>query len=479
MCKKLSLVTLALLCTIGLGAQAPDRSRPPALGPAPALKLPPIEKRTLSNGLPVWVVAVHEVPLVQVNLLVDAGAGADPAAKLGLSSLTAAMLDEGAGSRSSLQIADAIDFLGATLATTSTFDAAAIRLNVPVARVAAALPIMADVALRPTFPRPDLERVRQERLTMLLQARDDPAQIIGEAFVRQVYGPAHRYGALTMGSSASIKALGVGDLRAFHQTEYRPDNATLVVVGDTTVDAVRPLLESAFGAWRAPGVHAPPPVVPAAPQLKSRRVVIVDKPGAEQSQIRIGWVGVPRSTPDYFPLQVLNTILGGSFSSRLNQNLREKHGYTYGAGSGFDMRLGAGPFYATAGVQTDKTADALREFFIELDAIHKPVPPDELSRAKNFVALGFPAGFETSGDLSRKLEELIVYHLPDDYFSNYVAHIQAVTSADVQQVAARYIQPNRFVVVIVGDAKKIEAGVRALKLGPTEVLSVDQALGPQ
>ncbi len=157
--------------------------------------------------------------------------------------------------------------------------------------------------------------------------------------------------------------------------------------------------DGAFGAWRGPGVPGPPPMLPAAPQVRSRRVVIVDKPGAEQSQIRIGWIGVPRSTPDYFALQVLNTILGGSFSSRLNQNLREQHGYTYGAGSGFDMRLGAGPFYAAAGVQTDKTADALREFFNELNGILRPVPPDELARARNYVALGFPAGFQTSGDL--------------------------------------------------------------------------------
>ena len=200
-------------------------------------------------------------------------------------------------------------------------------------------------------------------------------------------------------------------------------------------------------------------------------------PGAEQSQVRIGWVGVPRSTPDYFTLQVLNTILGGSFTSRLNQNLREKNQFTYGASSRFDMRLSAGPFFAGAGIQTDKTAEALREFFIELNAIAKPVAADELAKAKNYVALSFPSEFETSEDLATHIEEMIVYNLPDGYFSRYVANVQAVTAAAVQKAAATYIQPGRFAIVIAGDRKAIEPGIAALKLGPVRVVSVDEAFG--
>jgi predicted Zn-dependent peptidase len=203
----------------------------------------------------------------------------------------------------------------------------------------------------------------------------------------------------------------------------------------------------------------------------------VDKPGAEQSQIRMGWVGVPRSTADYFPLLILNTVLGGSFTSRLNQNLREEHGYAYGASSGFDMRLSAGPFVAAAGVQTDKTAESVREFFNELTAIADPIGADEIAKAKNYVALGFPAEFESSADLSRRLEELIVYGLPDDYFERYIANVQAVTAGAVQKAAKTYIQPSRFAVVIVGDRKTIEPGIRALNLGPVRVMSVDEALG--
>jgi predicted Zn-dependent peptidase len=200
-------------------------------------------------------------------------------------------------------------------------------------------------------------------------------------------------------------------------------------------------------------------------------------PDAEQSQIRIGWVGVPRSTPEYFTLQVLNTVLGGSFTSRLNQNLREEHQYSYGASSRFDMRLSAGPFQAGAGVQTDKTAESIREFFNELNGISKPIGADELAKAKNYIALSFPSEFETIGDLSSHMEEMVVYDLSDRYFAQYVDNIQAVSSSAVQKAAATYIQPKRFAVVVVGDRKVIEPGIRALNLGPVRVMSVDEAVG--
>jgi predicted Zn-dependent peptidase len=467
---------LTLITMLPAAAQAPpDRSKPPALGPAPQLKLPQIQKRALSNGLPVWLVESHEVPLAQVNLLIQAGSADDPAGKPGVASLTAAMLDEGAGARSSLQIADAIDFLGAELQTSSSFDASSVRLNVPVARLADALPIVADVALRPTFPQQDLERLRQERLTSLLQARDDPPSIASIAFSRMLFGAEHRYGTGAIGTPEALKALGDGDLRAFHSAYYAPSNATLIVVGDVRMDTVLPLLEKQFGGWK--GTAQPRVSTPIARQRARREIYVIDKPGAEQSQIRLGWVGVPRSTPEYFTLVVLNTVLGGSFTSRLNQNLRETHGYAYGASSAFDMRLSAGPFVAAAGVQTDKTAEAVREFFNELEGIQKPIQNEELAKAKNYLALGLPADFETTGDLSRRIEEMIVYRLPEDYFEQYVAKIQAVSPPAVQKAAASYIQPTKFLVVVAGDAKTIEAPLRALKLGPVKVLSVQEAIG--
>jgi predicted Zn-dependent peptidase len=453
----------------------PDRSHAPALGPAPQLKIPPIQKLALANGLPVWIVEQHEVPLVQVNLVIHAGSGDDPANAFGLASFTAAMLDEGAGTRSALQIADEVEFLGAALSSNSSFDASGVRLNTPVRQLRPALALMADVALRPAFPAADVDRLRQERLTALLQAKDDAAAIAPLAFARVVFGSTHRYGTAATGTEATLKAITAAQMRAFHSARYRPSNATLIVAGDVTAAAVLPQLEAAFGAWpkSAPVARTS---VPLASQSTAGQVTVVDMPSAEQSQIRIGWVGVPRSTPDYFPLVVLNTILGGSFTSRLNQNLREEHGYSYGASSRFDMRLSAGAFQAGAGVQTDKTAEALREFFKEFQGMASVVSEAELAKAKNYVALGFPSEFETISDLTAHLEEMAIYKLPDTYFSQYIANVQAVTAAAVQKAAATYIQPDKFAVVVVGDRKAIEAGVRALNLAPMRTVTVDEVL---
>src|SRR6476660_1475980 len=465
---RMSLIVLAAALTTGVVAaqQAPDRSHPPQPGPPATRRLPSIQKQKLSNGLAAWIVEDHKVPVAQVNLVALSGTANDPPGKYGVGSFVAAMLEEGAGSRSALEIADAVDFLGADLGATTTSDVSAVRLHVPVARLADALPIMGDVALRPAFPRDELDRQRQQRLTSLLQGRDDPATIAAVTFARVLFGVEHRYGTPLSGTAETIKAFTTDDLRAFYQSVFRPDNAAMLVVGDVKPDTVVPMLEKQFGSWRPSGSAAPPVKFPPVDQPAARTVYLVDKPGAPQSQIRIGWIGVPRATPDYFPRDVMNTILGGSFSSRLNMNLREQHGYTYGASSQFDMRGSAGPFVAAAGVQTDKTADALKEFFNELNGMLKTVPAEELARAKNYVALRYPSSFETTGDISRRLEDALVYHLPDDYFARYVQAIQAVTPADVQRVAQKYVQPERVAVVVVGDLKAIEPRIRALNLGP-------------
>jgi predicted Zn-dependent peptidase len=474
----LATVAAAVLATFTVAAQAPDRSHAPEPGAPPALKLPVIQKRQLSNGLPVWLVELHEVPVVQANLVVLSGSGDDPAGKFGIANLTAPMLLEGAGSRSALELADAVDFLGADLVANSGSDVSAVRLHVPVARLADALAIMSDVALRPTFPADELQRQRADRLTNVIQARDDPETIGQLAFARVLYGTTHRYGTAQLGAAQTIQSFTVDDVRAFYTSAYRPDNAAFIVVGDVTADRIMPLLETNFGSWRPQGQAPRHAALPAPPAAPARQVYIIDKPGAAQSQIRIGAVAVPRSTPDFFPIQVMNTVLGGSFSSRLNLNLREKNGYTYGATSLFDMRSAAGPFVAAAGVQTDKTADALKEFFNELTAIGKPVPADELARAKHYVSLRFPSGFETTGDISTRLEQALVYHLPDDYFSTYVQKIEAVTVADALRVATKYIQPARLAVVIAGDRAAIEPGIRALNLGPLTIMKVDDVFGP-
>ena len=475
MSKVIVAAAIVSMLTPALAQQLPDRSKAPVPGPPPALKIPAIQKRALSNGLPVWVVEMHEVPVVAINLIVKSGAAADPVGRYGLASFTAAMLDEGAGSRNALDLADAVDFLGASLTTSSSFDASSVRLHTPVAKLDAALPLMADVALRPAFADTEVERLRKERLTSLLQTRDNVSSIASAAFARLVFGGRHRYGTPGMGNETTNTEMSSKDLRAFHTTHYQPQNAYLLVVGDVTPDTIMPKLERAFGTWKN-GAPVPKPALPASPAHAARQIYLVDKPGAEQSAIRIGNVGVARATQDFYVLDVMNTVLGGSFTSRLNTNLREVHGYTYGASSSFDMRTAPGPFVAGANVQTDKTVESLREFFKELDGMRTPVPADELRRARNLEALGFPAGFETTSGMAGNLSELVVYDLPESFFSEYVPRIQAVTAADVERAAKQYLQTDKFAVIVVGDLARIEKPIREANLGPVKVVTLDEIL---
>jgi zinc protease len=463
-----------LASSLSAAAQAPDRSKPPSPGPPVSLKLPPIQEFALSNGIRVLFIETHKVPLVQVAVILRAGASADPKEKPGLANLTAEMLDRGAGSRSALEISDAVDHLGAELSAEAAWDEATVGLSVPSERLDQALPILGDVVERPAFPADELERVRKELLTEILQWRDEPSALARVALVRAIYGD-QPYGRVTEGSEQSVRAVRREDLQRFHRTFFVPANATIVAAGDVSPASLRTLLEGAFGSWSGTGER--PPEVPPARQVRGRSVWLVDVPGAPQSEIRIGRVGPPRRTPDFFPVLVANTLLGGSFTSRLNQNLREQHGYTYGAFSVFDFRLSTGPFVAAAAVQTDKTAAALGEFFKELEGIGKPIGEDEVSRARNYLALRFPAGFETTGQLAGKLAQKVVYDLPSDYFTTYSESIAKVTPADVQRVAAQYVDPQSVAVVIVGDRKKIEAAIRALHLGPMRTFSADEILG--
>jgi predicted Zn-dependent peptidase len=457
-------------------AAKPDRSKPPALGPVRPLKLPPVQQFRLSNGIPVLFVELHEVPVVQVNAVVRAGAGTDPLDRPGLASLTADMLDEGAGSRSALEISDELDYLGATLSGEADWDAVSVGLHVTVKRLEKALAILADVVIRPTFPAGELERVRTDRLTELLQWRDEPRAIASVALASALYGVKHRYGTATVGTEASVRRFSRDDLAGFHAQAFRPGNAALVVVGDVKPAAIQAQLENAFGRWSAPQGSAGVALA-AAPQVGARGIWVVDRPGSAQSEIRIGRVGPPRSTRDYFALTVMNTILGGSFTSRLMQNLREQHGYAYAARSSFDFRLSTGPFVAAAAVQTDKTAPALTEFFKELEAIGKTVTEAEVAKAKNYVALSFPSDVETTGDIAAKLADQFVYGLPSDWLDSYVSRIGAVTLEDVRRVATESIDSTKVAVVVVGDRSKIEAEVKALNLGPVRVLSVDELFG--
>ena len=448
--------------------QLPDRSQPPALGPPARLDVAAIEKHELTNGLDVWLVETHEVPLVQVNLVVHAGSGDDPAGEFGLASLTAAMLDEGAGARSALEIADAVEFLGAELGTTSSFDASAVRLNVPARALERALPIMADVALEADVPGRRARAPAQERLTALLQARDDPAAVAARRVpARRLRRRASLRHERRRHDGDARRRSRRGSCAAFHAAKYRPSNATLIVVGDVTAAAVLPLLESAFGGWTGATRRGASRRCPRRRGRARGKSTIVDMPGAEQSQIRIGTVGVARSTPDYFALQVLNTVLGGSFTSRLNQNLREEHGYAYGASSRFDMRLAPGPFVAAAGVQTDKTAESLTEFFNELDAIREADRRGRAREGQELSGAGFPGDVRDdrrSCGAPRGARDLWA---AGPFYADYTTqHRRRHGRGRCSAPRRRIIEPDKLAVVVVGDRARIEPGIRAFDSRP-------------
>jgi len=452
-----------------------DLTKPPTLAPPPSLTPPPITTRELANGLRIVVIEQHELPLVDVLLQMRTGGEADPANKMGTAALVAAMLTEGTTSRTALQIADQAAYLGVDLSATSGWEQTSVSLHAPTAQMDSALALFADVSLHPSFPTPDLERVRRVRLTALQQVRDRGPAIADRAFASAVFGTQHPYGRPLSGTEVSLASISRDDVMHYFTTYFRPNNATLLVVGDVRPDDVERRARELFGAWARATV--PTVSTSTASSANATTIVLIDKPGAAQSSFRIGGIGAPRSTSDYFPLQVMNTILGGAFTSRLNQNLRETHGYTYGAGSGFGLRRSAGPFTASAEVVTAKTDSALIEFKKELNAIRDTVPTDELAKAKRYLQLGLPSNFETTTGIAGEYLPLLAYGIPLDFYSTAVERYGAVTQADVQRVARQYVDPNRLTIVIVGDRKVIEPGLRALNPGAIIVRDVRDVLG--
>ena len=456
-------------------APAVNYTSPPALGAPPALRVPPISTRQLANGLTIVVVEQHELPLADAILEFRTGGESDPAGRGGAASLLSAMLAEGTASRTSLQIADQAAFLGVHLDAASEWERSTVSLHTPTAQLDSALALFADVALHPALPVPDLERVRRERLTGLKQLRDEGPAIADRAFANAIFGADHPYGRPLSGNERSVAAISRSDLLRFYATYYRPNNATLLVVGDVTPDDVTRRAQALFGEWSRgdiPSVAMPTTARPMAPTI-----VLIDKPGAAQSSFRLGGVGVPRSTRDYFAIQVMNTILGGSFTSRLMQNLRETHGYTYGAGSRFGMRRAPGPFVARAEVVSAKSDSALVEFLKELHAIRDTVPASELAKAKRYLQLGLPENFETTGGIAGELLPLITYGIPLDFYDSAAQNIGAVTQADVQRVARQYVDPDHLTLVIVGDRASIEPKLRALHAGDIVIRDVRDVLG--
>lgn len=462
-------VTVGLTTGGDVEQQALDRTVVPDVGDPLSLEFPEIQDYTLDNGLRVVLVERHALPLVSLELQFRGGASAHPAEQAGLAALTADMLDEGTATRSALEIADAIDLLGATLSSTAGYDASQLRLSVLRTRFPDALDILADVVLHPAFPEPDLERVRQERLARIIQRSDVPGALADNAFIHVLYGADHPYGVPLIGTEESLRTLTRGDVSAFFTQRYAPGQATLIVAGDVAREDLDALLAEAFAGWRGAGED--PPVLPEVAVRTERTLYLVNKDDAAQSEVRVGRVAVGRSTADYYPLSVLNTVLGGSFTSRLNSKLREEKGYTYGAGSFFDMRKIPGPFEAASAVATPVTDSAVADFVVEIDRMRDEVVPDaELDRARNYVALQLPQRFESLDDVVRRLSELALYGVPLDFYEGYVEGVEAVSAVDIRRAAAAHLGTDRMVIVIAGDLSVIEEPVRSLGLGRVEVL---------
>ena len=445
-----------------------DRTQAPVLGPPPAVVMPAVVRRELPNGLQIVEVERHNLPVADFVLLVRSGTEADPARKPGLTSLTSDLLTRGTMSRSATAIAEQEALLGVSLRIASTWDQTTIALHTPTAQLDSALALFADVALHPAFAPAEVDRAKRDRVTRLIELSDRGPFVAGRAFDAILYGPEQAYGRPTLGTESSIQSITRDDLRASYAAAFQPRNAVLIVTGDVTPDDVERRVRALFGAWTADG-PAPARVAsgsPPAPASPSGTIYLINKTDAAQSSIRIGGIGVARSTPDYFPLLVMNTALGGAFTSRLNQNLRETHGYTYGAFSDFDMRREAGPFLAEAEVVSAKTDSSLFEFMQELRAIHDTMPAAELNKTKRYLQLQLPGDFETTTDIASDLVPLVLYGLPDDFYTTYQQRVGAVTQADVQRVAQRYIDPGKLIVVVVGDRRSIEGPLRATGIGP-------------
>lgn len=468
------IITLLLSASLfTVRAQDPARSAPPKLGPVKDLQLPPIQRLELSNGMKVLLMEKHGVPLVQVNLLIQTGSAHDPEGKEGLCAFTADMLDEGAGKYNALELADEIEYLGAQISTYGGTFTCGVNCLAPLSKLDPSLSLMADIALRPRFEEAELERVRKLRLNGLLQNYDQPTVIAARAFSSLLFDAKSPYSRFQ--NEASLKAIRRDDLVSFHQSNVTTTNGTLIVVGDVTAGVVKPLLEKYFAGIP---VGAAVKAIPLATSpVKKRVLYLVDKPGAAQSVIRIGRMGPARSDKDYYANVVMNTILGGSFASRLNTNLREEHGYSYGAGSYFYFWPVPGPFVASASVQTDVTAPALKEFLNEFNGMRKTIPPGDLDRGRNYEALSYPASFETNSSIADELANLVIYKLPDHYFNAYIDNVLRVSKEATEGSARRYITPESMLVVVVGDRSKIEKGIRALNLGSLTVLSVEDVLG--
>ena len=461
---------------LSASASTVDRTAgvPEPQGGTPAVTFPTLQRRTLSNGLEVVLAERHDVPLVEMQLLVDSGYAADDPARPGLASLALDMMDEGADGLDALEIAEREAALGAEIGTGAGIDVASVSASALVANLDDTLELMADIALRPDFPTGELERLRQQRLAQIQSEKSQPVGLAIRVLPAKLYGEGHAYSLPLSGSGteAAVQSFTRDDLVAFHDTWFRPNNATLVVAGDVTMDALVPLLEDAFDDWEPADVPAKNVATVEQPE---RRVYLLDRPGAEQSIVMAAHLAPGRDDPDDLAIETLNTVLGGSFTSRVNMNLREEKGWSYGAQSILLGARGQRPFLVFAPVQTDKTGESMGEIVRELREVvtDRPATEAEVMQAKAGQTLTLSGRWETLGALGSSVAEIVQYSLDDDYYQRYAGEITALGTDRVARAAQSLVRPDNIVWVVVGDLSEIEAPVRALDLGPVEVIDAD------
>ena len=453
--------------------QTLDRTKIPTPGATPVLRVPTWTKAQLSNGATLIVSRRHNLPLVSFTLTFIGGSNQfETAGKRGLASMTTSMMTEGTTTKTGDQLSDALQLLGTNVSANISGEEGSVSFVSTTKNFDATLALLADMMLNSTFPPEALERLRARTLVNLTQAKDQPTVVGSQVFAKILYSEAHPYGQRT--TEASVKAITRDDIVAFQKAYFQPGRAIITVVGDVDAVKIKSSVEKGLAAWTKAG-EKPKFDYPKLPELQTAKIYLVDKPGAEQAVFNIGLPGPPRNTPDYFALQVLNTILGGQFQSRLNANIREQKGYSYGVSSVFGFGKGPGAFRAGGSIFIGKTDAALIEFMNEFKGIvgGKPITDEEITTAKESLIQGLPTRFASVTAISNAITSLTVQGLPDDYYQTFAKNVSAVTKEDLLRVAKKYIDLKHLAIVIVADRTKVEAALKATGIAPITYIDID------
>lgn len=449
------------------GTATAERLPRPRAGEPRPYHFPRFERAVLPNGMKLVVAPISKLPIVTISVLVDAGAVADPPERSGLAQLTAKLLLEGTTSPDGSAITDRFERLGASIDSHADWDVAAVNVTTLTDKLAESFDLLGEVLRRPGFNEREVERLKAERLAELLQQRAEPRGLADELFSRFLYDRRSRYALPDGGDETSVRGLTRAEVVRFYEARYSPASMTMIVAGDVQMKALERMATGVFGDWS--GQLTTPASASDEPARRSRALHIVNKPDAPQSELRIGHVGLPRNHPDYFPAVIMNAVLGGLFSSRINLNLREVHGYTYGANSYFDWRRQKGPWVVATAVASDVTPAAAIEVLKEIDRFRSaPITEDELTLATSYLDGVFPIRFETTSAIAAALTTLVVYDLPDDWYDEYRARVRAVTSGDVLVAAERHLHPDALQMVVVGNAAAVREGMEAIAFGPVQ-----------